>query len=350
MQQALIDFLADGVPKPAWPLPFKAARPERTLEGIFRSLDLVPTPILIGMNPESSNIRSNAAGRALFGETNQNLSQSAPEWARPNFRVFSDGVEVPPHELPMQVAGRTGQPVEGTECELRFADGTVKFIRGRAVPVFARDGGVRGTIGVFLDVTSVQEKERQHLLELEEVKHRAKNTLALVQSVANFTLKSKLDPAVYGEFVERLHAISRTVDVSPHKVGEQTLRDVVRATLDRQRGESFRQISMDGPDIIVPAKTHTPLAMAIHELATNAAKYGALSAPNGVVTIQWQMTDPGVAVVEWTERGGPPVMAPSHLGFGSRLLSQILGSASGRQTEMHFDPSGLKCRLYVTLA
>ena len=155
------------------------------MDAIFRSLDLVPTPILIGMNPKVRTFDPMPLGEHFLGKVNHNLSQSAPVLERPNFHVFSDGREVAPDDLPMQLAGRSGQAVEATECELRFDDGVVKFIRGRAVPVFARDGAVRGTIGVFLDVTSVREKEQQHLLQLEEVKHRAKNSLALVQAVAS---------------------------------------------------------------------------------------------------------------------------------------------------------------------
>ena len=349
MRQALVDFFVDGNPD-LWSIPFAAAGPQTTLDAIFRSLDLVPTPILIGMNPESSDIRSNAAGRALFGEENENLSQSAAKSERPNFRVFSDGREVPADALPMQLAGRSGQPVEGTECELRFDDGAVKFIRGRAVPVFARDGSVRGTIGVFLDVTSVREKEQRHLLELEEIKHRAKNTLALVQSVATLTLKSKLDPAIYKEFENRLQVISRTVDVLADKGSGQTIRQILTATLERQAGKSFDQITLSGPDVIVPTKSHTGVSMAIHELGTNACKYGALSSPRGTVNIRWELLDDdGVAAVQWVERGGPPVASPSRRGFGSRLLRQILGSASGRATEIVYDPRGLECLLFVSL-
>lgn len=349
MQQALVDLFTDG-PSRSGSASFKTAGHQTTLESIFRALDLVPTPILIGMNPESTDIRSNAAGRALFGESNENLSQSAPASERPNFHVFSDGREVAPDDLPMQLAGRSGLPVEATECELRFEDGAVKFIRGRAVPVFGRDGAVRGSIGVFLDVTLVREREQQHLLELDEIKHRAKNTLALVQAVANFTLKSKLDPAVYKEFEARLQVISQTVNVVLNDSGEQGFRQVVTTTLERQIGSPIDRVAMTGPEIVVPAKARTPLSMAIHELATNACKYGSLSSRSGVVTISWRLLDDGRTVVmEWTERGGPPVVAPVRRGFGSKLLSQISRSSSGRRTEVSYDPRGLQCRLYVGL-
>lgn len=302
------------------------------------------------MNPDSTDIRSNAAGRVLFGEDNKNLSQSAAEQERPNFRVFSEGHEVAPEDLPMQVAGRTGRAVEATECELRFDNGVVKFIRGRAVPVFGRDGDVRGTIGVFLDVTAVRDKEQQHLLELEEIKHRAKNTLAIVLSVANSTLKPELDPGVYDAFEHRLQTISRTIDVFAHDYVNQSMRQILRITLEHQVGKSIKQIRLTGSDVLVPMKSHTALGMAIHELATNACKYGALSTNNGEVTISWEVIDNGELVcIHWIERGGPPVVAPTRCGFGSKLLNRIMGSPSGRNTKIIYDERGVECSLYLSI-
>src|ERR1700744_455864 len=125
MQQALIEFFTENRTDGFAAL--TSAQSQKTLEDIFRALDLVPTPILVGMNPGSSDIRSNAAGKALFGESNRNLSQSAIEAERPNFRVYSNGCEVLADQLPMQMAGRTGRAIEATECELRFDDGGTKF-------------------------------------------------------------------------------------------------------------------------------------------------------------------------------------------------------------------------------
>ena len=349
MKQALIDLFAEGEPN-RFGSDDARFRQHETLDSIFRALDLVPTPILVGMNPQSTDIRSNAAGRALFGTSNENLSQSAPEEERPNFRVYSDGREVPPDRLPMQLAGQSGKPVEGTECELRFDDGTIKFIRGRAVPVLGKDGDVRGTIGVFLDVTAVRQNEQQHLLELEEIKHRAKNAIAVVLSVAQATLKSKLERELYEEFEGRLQTVARTVDVFNLDGAPETIREILISTLERRAGRAIGQISMNGPELPVPMKMQTPLGMALHELATNACKYGALSLPDGHVLIRWQRSNQGnMAVLDWIERGGPLVVQPTRRGFGSKLLSQILGSPCGKTTQLIYDERGLECRLFISL-
>lgn len=347
MQEALVDFFAyrDAGTRKHDP------RHNITLETIFRALDLVPTPILVGMNPSSTDIRSNEAGRALFGGGDRNLSQSAAAADRPDFVVYSQGQLVPPDELPMQRAALTGQPVQAPECELRFDDGTVKYIRGRAVPVFAKDGGVRGSIGVFIDVTESRESEKRHALMTDEVKHRAKNTLALVHAIASFTLKPKIDDDLFRQFEDRLQIIGQSVDVFSEPVNQsQTIRQVIVNTMKRQIGEESARVDVGGPEIPMPLARLSLLGMAIHELTTNACKYGALSVPGGSVTIRWApLEETDILELDWIERGGPKVIAPTRKGFGSRLLAQILGAPKGYRTQLKYDEQGVECRLYVAL-
>lgn len=352
MQEALVKFLAS--PRYAGnAIELSAERVPRTatIDMVFRALDLVPTPILIGMNPEATDIRSNAAGQILFGGGDRNLSLSAAEPERPDFQVYSKGQVVPPSELPMQCAAATGKPVEGTECELRFKDGTIKVIQGKAVPVFGDDGFVRGAIGVFLDVTAARESERRQALMIEEVKHRAKNSLSIVQAVAQLTLKPKLDASSYKDFEDRLQVLARSVDVfAANDAPVQTVRDIVALKLARHAGPKLAQIELSGPDVVLPLGAHTPLSMAIHELATNAYKYGALSVPGGSISVNWTILEGlNVLAIDWVERGGPKVEQISHKGFGSRLLTEVLGSPSGKKTEIIFDERGLECRLFAAL-
>ncbi len=350
MQEALIDFFAPDRAR-------NAARPDRapaqqiTIETIFRALDLVPTPILVGMNPASTDIRSNAAGHALFGGGDRNLSQSADEADRPDFQVYANGKLVPPDDLPMQRAALTGQPVHSHECELRFDSGVVKCIRGKAVPVFGRNGTVRGSIGVFMDITEARQTEKQLALLTEEVKHRAKNTLTLVLSIARLTLKPRLDAKDYDEFEERLQVIGGSLDVSKAANGPpKTVKEVVSATMRRQLGREVSRVQLAGPDVLVPLHALTSLGMAIHELTTNACKYGALSVAGGSVAVHWMPMDGlDILALHWVERGGPKVVPPTRKGFGSRLLAQVLGSPAGKKAEMTFDEQGLECRLYLGL-
>ncbi len=353
MREALLEFFAaDRAFKVDNDQSNIAFPPQITIDAIFRALDLVPAPILVGMNPAATDIRSNAAGRALFGGGDRNLSLSAPETDRPDFVVYSRGKPVPPDQLPMQRAAATGQPVQSSECELRFDNGVVKYIRGKAEPVFGRDGAVRGSIGVFIDITEARENEQRHALISEEVKHRAKNTLALVQSVARLTLKPKLPRDEYEDFEDRLQVIARTVDAfTPDDGPPQTVREVICATMKGQIAPDMSRVRMTGPEILMPLRVLPPLGMAIHELTTNACKYGALSVEDGSVSINWTKLDgPEILALDWIERGGPKVVPPAKKGFGSRLLTQVLGSPAGKKPEITFNEQGVECRLYVGLA
>lgn len=349
MQEALIDFCAAKVGSIASTADISGGY--QVIETIFRALDLVPTPILVGMNPASTDIRSNLAGLAVFGASNSNLSQTAAPVDRPNFQVYCNDLLVAPDDLPMQRAGLSGLPVESPECELRFDDGSVKCIRGRAVPVFGRDGSVCGTIGVFLDVTEQRETERRVALLQEEVKHRAKNTLSLVLSVARLTLKPKLEASDYDSFEARLQVIGRSVDVFMTNDGPpQTVMEVVRQTVEKQIGTGRSRVSIVGPDVSVPLQSLASLGMALHELTTNACKYGALSVATGSVDIVWKSIDElNVLAIDWVERGGPKVVPPLKRGFGSRLLDRVLGSPAGKRTEVTYNELGVECRLYVGL-
>jgi two-component sensor histidine kinase len=350
MKQALIDFFSDEKNSNVTPLDSSAFDHKTiSIETIFRALDLVPSPILVGMDPDSTDIRSNKAGYDLFGIGNKNLSQSAPETERPNFVVFSDGRLVDPNDLPMQQAGRTAEPVLAPECELQFDDGTVKFIRGRAVPIFGRDGLVRGTIGVFIDVTETREAEKRHALITDEAKHRAKNTLAVVQAVAQMTLKEKLSPKDYDDFCGGINIIGASLEVfTATDKPTNAISELIKSSIISNYNS---RVVLSGPDIQLPLPALTSLGMAIHELTTNACKYGALSTSTGSITIRWaKLDDLDVLSVDWIERGGPPVVPPAHKGFGSRLLSNILGSPAGKKTKITYSQDGLECRLYVGLS
>jgi two-component sensor histidine kinase len=351
MKEALIDFFSASRSSSLSQGDFShpPSRPI-TLETIFRALDLVPTPILVGMDPASTDIRSNAAGRELFGGGDRNLSQSAAEADRPDFVVYHNGALVPAEDLPMQRASSTGMPVQAPECELRFNNGVVKYIRGKAVPVFGRDGAARGSIGVFMDVTEVRDAEKRHALMTEEVKHRAKNTLSLVLAIARLTLKPKLSPDDYDDFQNRLQVIGRSVDISADENDEtRNIKDYITGHIQEQIGNSIDRVQVSGPEMLMPLRSLTSVGMAIHELTTNACKYGALSVPTGSVSINWSTQQSNLLALEWIERDGPRVIPPTRKGFGSRLLSQVLGAPGGKPTQIIFGERGVECRLFVAL-
>jgi PAS domain S-box-containing protein len=201
------------------------------------------------------------------------------------------------------------------------------------------------------------ENEQQHYqgqlrLLINELNHRVKNTLATVQSMAAQTLRNEPEPAVaFEKFESRLLGLSQVHDVltreSWHGAG---LRDVAERALAPFTEAAGRTV-IDGPPVWLQPGGALTMALIFHELATNALKYGALSAPDGQVALGWTYDAAGRALrLTWTESGGPAVAAPTRRGFGSRLIERSLrGEMKGAAT-MDYRPEGLVCVMDVTLA
>ncbi len=193
-------------------------------------------------------------------------------------------------------------------------------------------------------------KQRQQLL-IHELNHRVKNILAMVQAMAAQTLASATSiPAARTALDERLMALAETHDVLTRESWDGAeLLDIVNAAVaphERHPGGRFR---VTGPRVWLEPKTAVSLALALHELATNAVKYGALSNDRGWVTVAWS-TQPGPKGVDlslsWIEQGGPPVQPPERKGFGARLIARSLSSEDG-EAKLSFAPEGVRCDITV---
>lgn len=193
---------------------------------------------------------------------------------------------------------------------------------------------------------------RQRLL-INELNHRVKNTLATVQSVAAHSFKIGDPNAARAAFEARLFALSKTHDVlTRENWNAANLRDIVlEATAPYQR-DSLERIRIEGEAVQLPPRVALPLAMALHELSTNAAKYGALSTEAGEVRIAWRLSEAGgephLSLV-WTETGGPATREPTHKGFGSRLIERGLTRELGGTVSLDYQPAGLICSFSVPL-
>jgi two-component sensor histidine kinase len=178
---------------------------------------------------------------------------------------------------------------------------------------------------------------------IEELAHRLKNKIATIQSIISYQLRGQ--PELRDAIIGRLIALSGTDDLIMAAQGHGAdLRDVL--TIELGAYEASR-VLIAGPSVFLPAKLALSMALLVHELATNAAKYGALSVATGAVSIHWSVSK-HVLELFWREAGGPPVAQPSHRGFGVRLISGALEHFGG-STEMTFDPSGLVCRATAML-
>jgi len=191
--------------------------------------------------------------------------------------------------------------------------------------------------GTAIDVTDRKTHEEQRHLLMQELSHRVKNTLAMVQSVAFQTLRGT-DQAISLALQSRLAALSRAHEVLVQTSWSSTsLAELLERVLRLEaEGERFR---LDGPDLVVGSRAALSLSLLLHELATNAVKYGALSVPGGTVAVTWGTEGDGFAL-SWQEEGGPPARPSSRIGFGSRLIG--MGIAGARHAELDYAEEGLR--------
>ena len=181
-----------------------------------------------------------------------------------------------------------------------------------------------------------------------ELNHRVKNTLATVQAITAQTLKSADDlPSGREALEQRICSMARAHDLLRTREWEgANLADLANGSL-----EAFptSQIEVAGPAVDISPRHALALAMAFHELATNAAKYGALSCPEGCVRLRWTVDDQRTLHLDWDESGGPAVAEPSRKGFGSRLLERLLVRDLGGEIRLDYDPAGLKFAINAPL-
>jgi len=233
-----------------------------------------------------------------------------------------------------------------TEVRVFGKDGRIRSMRCDAVPRLSDGGAFLGYTGCAVDITDVRRAEEHQLLLINELNHRVKNTLATVQSIVVQTLRRVPAAERASKDIEsRLLALSRAHDVLTRENWEgASLREIVAQAIEPYRRSDAGRFKTEGPDIRLAPRTALALAMAFHELGTNAAKYGALSNESGRVEIKWSVSEDTEAPhlrLRWTEKGGPPVDKPAHRGFGSRLIERSLALDLGGEASLRFDPAGV---------
>ena len=232
-----------------------------------------------------------------------------------------------------------------TEYRVRTAGGGYRWFNARGVPVFADDGTVREWVGVCIDITGRKQAEDKTKLLAREVNHRANNLLTIINAMMRQTraeTAGELVMAMQG----RIGALSRVQTRLARDQWERT--DLLRLV-----GEELAPFGKDiagrfqfsGPQVPLSADAAQALAIVVHELATNAVKYGALSISVGRVAIEWAL-DKDRLVLSWTETGGPSVSPPSREGFGTRAITLLTQQLEGR-VQLEWKPHGLACELSI---
>ncbi|RYG95238.1 MAG: sensor histidine kinase [Alphaproteobacteria bacterium] len=190
-----------------------------------------------------------------------------------------------------------------------------------------------------------KERERQQRVLQRELSHRMKNTLAMVQAVVSQSLRNATDIKLAGQMASaRIDALARAQDMlTATNWSAADVETIVRTSVEPHQDKMDR-FDIYGPSMVLEAQPSMGLALAIHELATNATKYGALSTWDGKVEIRWVASGQDFTFV-WIERGGPLVHEPATRGFGSRLTERVVPGYFNGRAKVHFRPDGVEYRL-----
>ena len=237
-----------------------------------------------------------------------------------------------------------------TDLEFRVlrADGLVRWCVGSAAATFDRDNRVMRVSGVTIDITDRKEAEERQMLLAREVDHRAKNALALVQSILRLTRADSLHE--YITAVEgRIKALSRAhVVLSQARWQGANLSGLVDEELAPYRNDNAEKILTSGPQILLQPSIAQTLALALHELATNAAKYGALSSASGRLKVSWLLKD-GNLVIDWVECGMSSTKPPNSKGFGTRIILASIESQLRGNVVFNWHADGLRCAISIPI-
>jgi len=243
-----------------------------------------------------------------------------------------------------------GAPQYEAEYRIRHRTGAWVWVWHRALAMRDDTGAVRRVVGAILDITARRHAEEHLKLLVNELNHRVKNTLATVQSIAIQTLRGERTvEEARSAFEARLIALSNAHNILTRENWEGAdLRSIVVEALDPFRSRWADRFTVEGPEVWVSPANAVSIAMGLHELATNAVKYGSLSNESGRVRVGWMVAmeagRPRVRLT-WTESGGPVVVPPRRRGFGSRLIERSLAADLGGDARLEYRSQGVVCTL-----
>jgi two-component system CheB/CheR fusion protein len=313
---------------------------ERQLREQKRLVELSHEPIFV-WDFDDGIIEWNRGSEEIYGYTHEEAlgkrSYELLETSLPG----STGADLRTH---LQNEGRWSG-----ELRQRAKDGRELVMEAR-IELEAMDGR-RLVLESAHDITDRKQWERRQQLLLNELTHRVKNTLSVVQAIAHHTLRNS---ASSEDFVERFDGRLSALANSHGLLVESDWKGTDFAALAREQLAPYisgnpARLRLDGEPLILPADLATPFGLVLHELATNAAKYGALARPSGAVELSWTRSirnDQPVLSVRWLEKGGPPVNEPTASGFGSSMINNGIPTATVRR---EFRPEGLICTIEIAL-
>ncbi|PSO17287.1 hypothetical protein C7G42_21200 [Bradyrhizobium sp. MOS003] len=308
----------------------------RRSEERYRAFVTATSDIVYRMSPDWS-VMHKLEGKQSIRDTDSPSSTWLDTYIHPDERPELLAV--------IEEAIRTKTPFE-YEHQVRQVDGTLAWVHSRAVPVFDEHGEIVEWFGSARDVSERRRHDDTQRLLVSELSHRVKNMLAVVQAIAQQTLRRAKDPAEFAtSFGGRIQSLS-----SMHGLLSQSgwqhadLQEILR---DQLAAHEASRILTSGPSVQLEPQVALHLALMLHELGTNSVKYGALSRSEGSVIVNWSVNDNKLGL-EWRERGGPPVKSPLKRGFGTTLIEQTAKSEGG-SSHMIAEADGLRWEIVMPL-
>jgi PAS domain S-box-containing protein len=255
-----------------------------------------------------------------------------------------DGTPLPHDECPMAVALKQNRPVRDVEAVAERPDGSRICFLPYPTPLRDGSGQLIGAVNMLVDITARKHAEQRMMLLTAEVDHRANNLLAVIQAMLRLT-KANTAEEFQASFQGRLSALAHVQRLfSASRWTGANLKTIVEEELRPYASEDGKRISIAGDDIRLPATMAQAIAVAVHELATNAAKYGSLSTPSGRLDISWEANGAEPLVLRWSESGGPGVKEPTRKGFGVGAVDGVIRNLRGKITRQ-WRGEGLVCEL-----
>ncbi len=269
-----------------------------------------------------------------------------------SWRLFDcNGSAIKRDEYPMAVALKQKRALQGVEAVMERPDGSRTPFLAYPTPLFDESNQMCGAVNMLVDISDRKRAEAQRELLVAELSHRVKNTLASVVSIARQTfLKGRSIEEIQRTFAGRVQALAQThTRLAETSWTGVSLKSILNDELAPYLGENGANVQVGGPNIELNPRRAIMLGMAVHELATNAAKHGALSSKTGAVNVSWQLLGDRQLVLEWAELGGPKVTPPAHSGFGSLLLERILPEDLRGTFTPDYAQEGLRCEIAIPL-
>jgi PAS domain S-box-containing protein len=325
----------------------EADRALRESEQRFRNAVEAAPSGMIMIDREGRIVLSNAQAEKLFGYARgemvgQKIEMLVPERFRGGHPDHRRGYHEHPTSRFMGL---------GRDLFARRKDGSELPVEIGLSPFETAEGLM--ALAAIVDISDRKKAEAHRELLIAELNHRVKNTLSTVQSLALQTFKDPSRNDAVKTFEARLMALSSAHDVLTRENWESAgLREVVEQAISPHRSEPDRRFTIDGPEVRLAPKSALAIAMGLHELCTNAAKYGALSRATGQVSITWEVEqgNPSPQLrLQWQEHGGPVVKVPARRGFGSLLVEKLLASDLNGKVVLSYAPEGVRCSIVAPL-